>query len=92
MRSAPDQSGIDTTTWQKNIKLRWAKGKEERSTGGGGSELSEGESILEELIEINNESEQRAAEDNYAKDVLENEDKAKANEKTSNGDIRKNQV
>ena len=27
MRSAPDQSGIDITTWQKNIKLRWDKKK-----------------------------------------------------------------
>ena len=42
-------------------------GKEERSTGEGASELSERESILEELIEINKESEQRAGEDNYAK-------------------------
>ena len=53
-------------------------GKEERATGGGGSELSEWESILEELIEINEESEPRAAEENHAKEVLVNEDKAKA--------------
>ena len=53
-------------------------GKEERATGGGGSELSEWESILEELIEINEESEQRAAEENHAKEILVNEDKAKA--------------
>ncbi len=53
-------------------------GKEERSTGGGGSELNECESILEELIQINEESEQKAADESNAKEVLVNEDKAKA--------------
>ena len=55
-------------------------GQEERLTGGGGSELDELESILEELIEINEESEQRAEDENNAKQILVNEDKARATE------------
>ena len=68
MRSAPDQSGIDITTWQ------------ERSTGREGSALDESESILEDLIEVNEESEQRAEDESNAKQILVNEDKAKATE------------
>ena len=68
MRSAPDQSGIDITTWQ------------ERSTGGEGSALDESESILEDLIEVNEESEQRVEDESNAKQILVNEDKAKATE------------
>jgi hypothetical protein len=60
----------------KKHKIRM--GKEERSTGGGGSELNECENILEELIQINEESEQKAADESNAKEVLVNEDKAKA--------------
>ena len=55
-------------------------GQEERSTGGGGSELDESESMLEDLIEVNEESEQRAEEKNNPKQILVNEDKARANE------------
>ena len=55
-------------------------GQEERSTGGGGSELDESESILEDLIDINEESEQRAEieDESNAKQILVNEDKARA--------------
>ena len=49
-------------------------GQEERSTGGEGSALDESESILEALIEINEESEQRAEDESNAKQILVNED------------------
>ena len=52
--------------------------KEERSTGGGGEELSELESILEELIEIGEDTDQRAKEEATTRQILVDEDKAKA--------------
>ena len=61
-------------------KQKIKMGQEERSTGGGGSELDESESILEDLIEINEESEQRAEDESNAKQILVNEDKARATE------------
>ena len=56
-------------------------GKEERSTGGGGVGLSEVEILLEELIEIEDDTNQRAEEDHKAKKNNEDEDRAKALEK-----------
>ena len=53
-------------------------GKEERSTGGGGVDLSEVEIFLEELIEIEDDTNQRAEEDHKAKKNNEDEDRAKA--------------
>ena len=52
--------------------------KEERSTGGGGVDLSEVEILLEELIEIEDDTNQRAEEDYKAKKNNEDEDRAKA--------------
>ena len=53
-------------------------GKEERSTGGGDVDLSEVEILLEELIEIEDDTNQRAEEDHKAKKNNEDEDRAKA--------------
>ena len=53
-------------------------GKGERSTGGGGVDLSEVEILLEELIEIEDDTNQRAEEDHKAKKNNEDEDRAKA--------------
>jgi hypothetical protein len=53
-------------------------GKEERSTGGGDVEQSEVEILLEDLIEIEDDTNQRAEEDHRAKKMNEDEDRAKA--------------
>ena len=53
-------------------------GKEERSTGGGGVDLSEVEILLEDLIGIAYDTKQRAEEDYKTKKVSEDEDRAKA--------------
>ena len=54
-------------------------GKQERSTGGGGEELSELESILEELIKIGEDTDQRV-EKEATRQILVDEDRAKAAE------------
>ena len=53
-------------------------GKQERSTGGGGVDLSEVEILLEDLIGIEDDTKQRAEEDYKTKKVSEDEDRAKA--------------
>ena len=53
-------------------------GKEERSTGGGDVDLSDVEILLEKLIEIEDDTNQRAEEDQKAKKNNEDEDRAKA--------------
>ena len=63
-------------TLTKNQKVKMAKA--ERLTGEGGSELDEGETILEDLIEIWEDAEQRAADESDEKQVMVNEDRAKA--------------
>ena len=51
MKLAQDPFVTNSTSWQKK-KHKGKIAKQERSTGGGGEELSELESILEELIKI----------------------------------------
>ena len=52
--------------------------KQERSTGGGGEELSELESILEELIEIGEDTDQTVEEEATTRQIIVDEDRAKA--------------
>ena len=47
--------------------------KQERSTGGGGEELSELESTLEELIEIGEDTDQRVEEEATTRQILVDE-------------------
>ena len=64
--------------------------KQKRSTGGGGVDLSEVEILLEELIGIEDDTNQRAEEDYKTKKISEDEDRAKALEmrKRARGSIK----
>ena len=53
-------------------------GKQERSTGGGGVDLSDIEILLEDLTGIDDDTNQRAEEDNKAKKINQDEDRVKA--------------
>ena len=53
-------------------------GKQERSTGGGGVDLSEVEILLDDLIGIEDDTKQRAEEEYKTKKVSEDKDRAKA--------------
>ena len=60
----------------KKHKVKMAK--EERSTGGGGEELSELENLLEELIEIGEETDQKVEEEAVTRKNVIEEDREKA--------------
>ncbi|CAB4028793.1 Hypothetical predicted protein [Paramuricea clavata] len=59
-------------------KYKVKMGKQERATGGGGIEVTEAENLLEELIAMEEDANERADEESRARQIVEDEDKAKA--------------
>ena len=59
-------------------KYKVKMGKQERATGGGGIEVIEAENLLEELIAIEEDTNERADEESRARQIVEDEDKTKA--------------
>lgn len=59
-------------------KYKAKLGKEERSTGGGSVDVTEAEKLLEELIRIEEDTNERADEESKERQIVEDENKAKA--------------
>ena len=58
-------------------KYKAKKGKQDRATGGGGIEVNEVENLLEELIAIEEDTNERADEESSARQIVEDEDKTR---------------
>ena len=58
-------------------KYKVKKGKQDRATGGGGIEVTEVENLLEELIAIEEDTNERADEESSARQIVEDEDKTR---------------